>query len=131
MLKRIGHPINNYRGFTLLELVIVLLIIGIVVAIAVPLYNASGKEAKKKACQANLRTLDEIVTRYYADNDEWPTEEIWQYSLRRSQNAPPIRPDLIFIMNLHTSLNVPIRMKHTNIRKTIILPGFLQLLTPY
>ncbi len=33
MLKRIGHPINNYRGFTLLELVIVLLIIGIVVAI--------------------------------------------------------------------------------------------------
>ena len=92
MLKRIGHPINNYRGFTLLELVIVLLIIGILVAIAVPLYNASGEEAKKKACQANLRTLDEIVTRYYADNDQWPTEEKWQEDLAKYFKEEPKCP---------------------------------------
>jgi prepilin-type N-terminal cleavage/methylation domain-containing protein len=93
MLKRItGHPINNYRGFTLLELMIVLLIIGILVTIAIPLYNTSGENAEKKACQANLRTLDEIATRYYADTDKLPTADKWQEELSKYFKEEPKCP---------------------------------------
>jgi prepilin-type N-terminal cleavage/methylation domain-containing protein len=93
MLKRItGHPINNYRGFTLLELMIVLLIIGILVTIAIPLYNTSGENAEKKACQANLRTLDEIATRYYADTDKLQTADKWQEELSKYFKEEPKCP---------------------------------------
>lgn len=60
MMKR------NNKGFTLVELMVVILIIGILVAIAVPVYNKTLDEAKKRACQANLRTIDGAVAQYCA-----------------------------------------------------------------
>jgi type II secretion system protein G len=66
MMKR------NNKGFTLVELMVVLLIIGILVAIAIPIYNKTQDDAKKKACQSNLRTLDGAAAQYYAANETWP-----------------------------------------------------------
>ena len=49
---------RNASGFTLVELMIVILILGILVAIAVPIYLAAMSNARLRACQANLRTID-------------------------------------------------------------------------
>ena len=55
---------RRQKGFTLIELMIVILIIAILVAIAVPVYLAATKSAKRRTCQANLRTIDSAVNAY-------------------------------------------------------------------
>ena len=53
---------------------VVLLIIGILVAIAIPIYNATQKNAKMKACQANIRTINGAVSQWAAANNKEPAE---------------------------------------------------------
>lgn len=66
MRKRI-----NKKGFTLVELMIVVVILGILVAIAVPIYSAVTKNAEKRACHSNLRILASTAVQYYLNNDSY------------------------------------------------------------
>lgn len=63
---------RNQKGFTLIELMVVILIIGILVAIAVPLYTKSQARAQESACKANLRTLMGSIAQYAAENGKNP-----------------------------------------------------------
>ena len=67
--------IKRTGGFTLIELMIVILIIAILVAIAVPVYLNARKNAQRRTCQANLRTVDGAIQSYEAmfDNPTYPT----------------------------------------------------------
>ncbi|HBI26232.1 MAG TPA: hypothetical protein DDY25_00665, partial [Peptococcaceae bacterium] len=55
MMKR------DNKGFTLVELMVVLLILGILVAIAIPIYNNVTGKANLNAIAANLRTIDGAI----------------------------------------------------------------------
>lgn len=63
------------HGFTLIELMIVILIIAILVAIAVPVYLNARRNAQRRTCQANLRTVDGSILEYQAmfDNPVYPS----------------------------------------------------------
>lgn len=54
------------EGFTLVELMVVVLIIGILVAIAIPVFGSVQKNARTRSCQANQRTIDGAVTQWLA-----------------------------------------------------------------
>lgn len=60
---------RSKKGFTLVELMVVVIILGILVAIAIPIYNNVTGDAQKKACAANERTLEGAVAMYQAAND--------------------------------------------------------------
>lgn len=60
------------KGFTLVELMIVVAIIGILAAIAVPKFGAAADSAKKAKIQADLRTLDTAISMYYAKEGKYP-----------------------------------------------------------
>ena len=54
------------EGFTLVELMVVVLIIGILVAIAVPVFLNASANAQAKSCQANQRTWNGALQTYNA-----------------------------------------------------------------
>lgn len=60
---------NNQKGFTLVELMVVVVIIGILIAVAVPVYKNVTEKAERRAVEANLRTIDGAIMTYYASSD--------------------------------------------------------------
>lgn len=59
---------SSYSGFTLIEVLIVIGIIGVLVAVAVPNYQQYLKEARKSACLSEAKNYSNKV--FYILNDE-------------------------------------------------------------
>lgn len=67
---------RNQKGFTLVELMVVVVIIGILSAIAVPVYSSVTEKAEKSACQANQRMLEGAVNQYLIDNPDKTIDDV-------------------------------------------------------
>jgi prepilin-type N-terminal cleavage/methylation domain-containing protein len=64
---------KSKKGLTLIELLVVVIILGALVAIAIPRMSSSSDTAKTRACQSNQNTMDTQVELYYMNNGSWPT----------------------------------------------------------
>jgi competence protein ComGC len=60
------------EGFSLLELMVVIVIIGVLVSIAVVSFTVSVRASKKTVCKTNLRIIEEQVLVYRVKYDENP-----------------------------------------------------------
>ncbi len=61
---------KNEKGFTLVELMVVVVIIGVLVAIAIPVYQNTQTNAQTKAAEATVRTLNGSLSMYIAEVEE-------------------------------------------------------------
>jgi general secretion pathway protein G len=67
-----GEARGGRRGFTLIEILIVLTIVSILVAIAVPLYQKSIVRAKESVLKSNLFTMRTMIDEYTYDKGKAP-----------------------------------------------------------
>lgn len=64
----------NKKGFSLVELMIVVVIMGILIAVAIPLYGAITENAEKKSCKSNQALIREMFAKYcVAENGKTAT----------------------------------------------------------
>ena len=62
---------NNKKGFTLIELMIVVAIIGILAAIAIPKFADLINKSKEGATKGSLSSVRSAIQVYYGDNEGW------------------------------------------------------------
>ena len=73
MGKRFG--IRNDRGFSLIEMLTVMMIMGILAAIAVPTFAGSKRNGQDALAQTSLRTALSAQRTYYVDYQAYTTDE--------------------------------------------------------
>jgi type II secretion system protein G len=66
------HPFKRSEGFTLLELLIVVVIIGVLAAIAIPAYNSYINTAKITMAQGALDSIRKTLESYHIDYQDYP-----------------------------------------------------------
>ncbi len=59
--------LRSQAGFTLIELVIIIVVLGILAAVAIPKYQNITQEAKESACRGSLANLRSGISIYYAN----------------------------------------------------------------
>jgi general secretion pathway protein G len=65
---------RSEHGFTLLELLVVMTIIGILAAIAVPALRDSPKRAREATLHEDLFTMRSIIDQYHGDKGSFPPD---------------------------------------------------------
>jgi general secretion pathway protein G len=71
-LKIQDRPVRGSRGFTLVEMVVVISMILILLSIALPMYNQSIIRAKEAKLHQNLTTINKVIQEYSLDKKKAP-----------------------------------------------------------
>ena len=70
-----SHPDNRSRGFTLIEIMVVVVIMGIMAALIVPKLMGRTEDARIIAAKQDIATLMQALKLYNLDNHRYPTTE--------------------------------------------------------
>ena len=66
---------NDYRGFTLIELMVVIVILGILAGLIVPRIMGRPEEARQMKAKMTIESLETSLRLYKLDNGSYPTTE--------------------------------------------------------
>ncbi len=85
-LKRVGRA----RGFTLIEIMVVVAILGILAALIVPKVIGRSDEARVVAAKQDIGTLMQALKLYRLDNQRYPSTEQGLAALLAKPTAAPL-----------------------------------------
>lgn len=66
------HRLGRAKGFTLVELLIVIIIIAVLAAVAIPRFQDATRRAKESAVKEHLRYLRNAIGTFHEDTNRWP-----------------------------------------------------------
>jgi general secretion pathway protein G len=82
---------HTHRGFTLIELVVVMSIIGLLLTLAAPRYFASIERGKEAVQQQNIYAMRDALDKFFGDNGRYP-ESLEELVTRRYLRSVPLDP---------------------------------------
>jgi general secretion pathway protein G len=81
------------RGFSFIELMVVLVIIGVLTALIAPNLLSRADDARVTAARTDINNLMQRLKLYKLDNQRWPTAEQGLESLVKKPTAAPVPPN--------------------------------------
>lgn len=84
------NTFRRSRGFTLIELMVVILIIGVLAALVVPKVMSRPDEARMTAAKSDIATITQALNLYKLDNQRYPTTEQGLMALVKKPTAAPV-----------------------------------------
>ena len=86
-----SHPARR-RGFTLIELIVVMAIVALLAAIAAPRYFHSVEQARENSVKASLRVMRDAIDHFAADRGRYPSslDELVQARYLRALPEDPL-----------------------------------------
>ena len=92
------------RGFTLLEMLAVVTILGIIAAVVVPRFANFTDTSKTNVAKHHISQLNAIVERHYIDNSAWPAN-LAELVTDGYLDEVPTHPDATKTYSLNTTSN--------------------------
>ena len=88
MLRKRDH--SNRKGFTLIELMIVIVIIGILATLLIPRIMERPEEARRVKGKMDIKSIESALKLYKIDNGSYPTTEQGLIALLKKPETAPI-----------------------------------------
>jgi len=89
-----GHPrARRAQGFTLIEIMVVIVILGVLAALIVPRVLDRPDEARAVAAKSDIATIVQALKLYRLDNQRYPTAEQGLAALVAKPELPPLPPN--------------------------------------
>jgi len=83
--------VKNRYGFTMIEIMLVVIIIGVLASMAIPSLSKRGKQARVLAAKADIEAnLSIVLDLYELDNGQYPTTEQGLAALIKKPDSSPI-----------------------------------------
>jgi general secretion pathway protein G len=84
---------RGHRGFTLIEIMVVIVILGVLAALVVPRVLSRPDEARAVAAKSDIAAIMQALKLYKLDNQRYPTTEQGLAALTAKPEAPPLPPN--------------------------------------
>lgn len=88
-----SHCVKNQRGFTLLELMVVIVILGVLASLVIPNLMGNKDKADHQKAVSDLVSLENALDMYRLDNGRYPTSKQGLDALVNLPDADPVPRD--------------------------------------
>lgn len=92
-MQRLRNENVGERGFTLIEVMVVVVILAILAALVVPKIMGRPEEARQVAARQDIASIMQALKLYKLDNHRFPTTEQGLQALVTKPTTQPIPPD--------------------------------------